>query len=146
MEAFDPDPNDKLVFSSLYGLDHLPDWINLTPDGLLSGTAPEDWVGDVWLPVTVTDSAGVTVEAPFRLFVNNVNDAPEFINVVNHQTKDPIGNNVINEQDTLQITITGSDPDFFIQMNRIFSITMQDGNPAPDFCIFHSTVRLICCR
>ena len=43
LEAFDPDPNDELVFSSLYGPDfaqgNVPDWINLTPDGLLSGTA-----------------------------------------------------------------------------------------------------------
>ena len=102
----------------------------------MSGTVPEDWVGDVWLPVTVTDSAGVTVEAPFRLFVTNVNDAPEFINVVNHQTRDPIGTNVINEQDTSN-NDNGSDPDFFSSDEQnIFSITMQDGNPAPDFLYF----------
>lgn len=62
----------SLVFTKLSG----PGWLNVAPNGALSGTP---WQGDVGINrfnVRVTDAAGASDDATLYITVNNVNQAP----------------------------------------------------------------------
>lgn len=56
-----------------------PDWINLSKDGMLSGTPANADVGEHMLAIEVADKAGVAVQREFKINVENINDAPVFI-------------------------------------------------------------------
>lgn len=56
-----------------------PDWVNLSKDGMLSGTPKNADVGEHMLAVEVVDTAGVIVQKEFKVSVENINDAPVFI-------------------------------------------------------------------
>lgn len=56
-----------------------PDWINISKDGMLSGTPANADVGEHILAIEVADKAGVIVQKEFKLNVENINDAPVFI-------------------------------------------------------------------
>ena len=61
-----------LVFTKLSG----PSWLNVAPNGALSGTPAKGDVGISRINVRVTDTAGATDDATLYITVNNVNQAP----------------------------------------------------------------------
>ncbi len=63
---------DSLAFTKIGG----PEWLGVTEEGFLSGTAGNDEVGDNQLVVQVKDSRGASDQAIFNIKVENVNDAP----------------------------------------------------------------------
>jgi len=65
---------DKLIFKGLF----LPEWVEVSADGVLSGIPANADVGTDELSVEVRDSAGATAVNIFNLKVENVNDAPVF--------------------------------------------------------------------
>ena len=70
--AEDIDVGDNLTFESA----NLPDWLQLSSDGLLTGT-PENYnVGEHNISVKVADNDGLTDQLTFNLVIQNTNDAP----------------------------------------------------------------------
>lgn len=67
---------DTLRFTGL----SLPGWLNLSPDGVLSGTPLNDDVGVHEVVVEISDSGKLTAQQSFVIEVKNVNDAPVFLN------------------------------------------------------------------
>ena len=53
-----------------------PDWMTISPSGLITGTPENEHVGDHTITVTATDSAGASETKSFIITVNNVNDVP----------------------------------------------------------------------
>ncbi|MCW1921048.1 cadherin domain-containing protein [Luteolibacter arcticus] len=70
--ASDPDADDSLVFSMVTG----PAWLEVAPDGTLSGTPTNGDTGENVLVVLVTDLEEASAEATVTLFVQNTNDPP----------------------------------------------------------------------
>ena len=66
---------DKLRFSAV----NLPDWLKLTPEGLLTGTPSNADVGVHELVVQAIDKGKLTAEQSYAIEVKNVNDSPSFI-------------------------------------------------------------------
>ena len=66
---------DKLRFSAV----NLPEWLKLTPEGLLTGTPSNADVGVHELVVQAIDEGKLTVEQSYAVEVKNVNDSPSFI-------------------------------------------------------------------
>ena len=66
---------DKLRFSAV----NLPDWLELSPEGLLTGTPSNDDVGVHELVVQAIDVGQLTSEQSYAIEVKNVNDAPKFV-------------------------------------------------------------------
>ena len=66
---------DELRFSAVT----LPEWLKLTPDGLLTGTPSNADVGVHELVVQATDKGKLSAEQSYAIEVKNVNDAPSFI-------------------------------------------------------------------
>ena len=66
---------DKLRFSAVT----LPEWLKLTPEGLLTGTPSNADVGVHELVVQATDKGKLSAEQSYTIEVKNVNDAPSFI-------------------------------------------------------------------
>ena len=66
---------DKLRFSAVT----LPEWLMLTPEGLLTGTPSNADVGVHELVVQATDEGKLSAEQSYAIEVKNVNDAPSFI-------------------------------------------------------------------
>ena len=66
---------DKLRFSAL----NLPEWLKLTPEGLLTGTPSNADVGVHELVVQAIDKGKLTAEQSYAIEVKNVNDSPSFI-------------------------------------------------------------------
>ena len=71
--ASDIDVDDSLTYS-LVG----SGWLNVAPDGTLSGTPANSDVGSNFFTVRVTDSGGLFAEAVLNIEVANINDAPTF--------------------------------------------------------------------
>lgn len=70
--ATDPDINDELTYTAVTS----PAWLTLDPTThVLSGTPKDGDVGDHDVLIEVTDGL-VTVDQPFTITVNNVNDVP----------------------------------------------------------------------
>ena len=67
---------DKLIFSAV----NLPEWLKLTPEGLLTGTPSNADVGVHELVVQAIDKGKLTAEQSYAIEVKNVNDSPSFIN------------------------------------------------------------------
>ncbi|MDA8717550.1 putative Ig domain-containing protein, partial [Alphaproteobacteria bacterium] len=74
LTASDIDVNDALTYQAI----NLPEWLSLSPTGLLSGTPTNEHVGTHSVSVEVRDSEGAADTRTFSLTVNNVNDAPVF--------------------------------------------------------------------
>ena len=53
-----------------------PDWITISPSGLITGTPENEHVGEHTVTVKVTDSAGASDTKTFIITVNAVNEAP----------------------------------------------------------------------
>ena len=70
--AGDPDAGDSIVFAKISG----PDWLNVAPDGSLSGTPSNSDTGANSFAIRVTDAAGSFAEATVTLLVANTNDPP----------------------------------------------------------------------
>ena len=66
---------DKLRFSAV----NLPEWLKLTPEGLLTGTPSNADVGVHELVVQAIDKGKLTAEQSYSVEVKNVNDSPSFI-------------------------------------------------------------------
>ena len=66
---------DKLSFSAV----NLPEWLKLTPEGLLTGTPSNADVGVHELVVQAIDKGKLTAEQSYAIEVKNVNDSPSFI-------------------------------------------------------------------
>ena len=66
---------DKLRFSAV----NLPEWLKLTPEGLLTGTPSNADVGVHELVVQAIDKGKLTAEQSYVIEVKNVNDSPSFI-------------------------------------------------------------------
>ena len=66
---------DKLIFSAV----NLPEWLKLTPEGLLTGTPSNADVGVHELVVQAIDKGKLTAEQSYAIEVKNVNDSPSFI-------------------------------------------------------------------
>ena len=66
---------DKLIFSAV----NLPDWLKLTPEGLLTGIPSNADVGVHELVVQAIDKGKLTAEQSYAIEVKNVNDSPSFI-------------------------------------------------------------------
>ena len=66
---------DKLIFSAVT----LPEWLKLTPEGLLTGTPSNADVGVHELVVQAVDKGKLTAEQSYAIEVKNVNDSPSFI-------------------------------------------------------------------
>ena len=66
---------DKLRFSAV----NLPEWLKLTPEGLLIGTPSNADVGVHELVVQAIDKGKLTAEQSYVVEVKNVNDSPSFI-------------------------------------------------------------------
>ena len=66
---------DKLIFSAVT----LPEWLKLTPEGLLTGTPSNADVGVHELVVQAIDKGKLTAEQSYAIEVKNVNDSPSFI-------------------------------------------------------------------
>ena len=66
---------DKLIFSAVT----LPEWLKLTPEGLLTGTPSNADVGVHELVVQAIDQGKMTAEQSYAVEVKNVNDSPSFI-------------------------------------------------------------------
>ena len=66
---------DKLSFSAV----NLPEWLKLTPEGLLTGTPSNADVGVHELVVQAIDKGKLTAEQSYSIEVKNVNDSPSFI-------------------------------------------------------------------
>ena len=77
LSASDPD-GDNLTFYIESMDDWLHDWLSITPDGLLTGTATENAVGTSNIHVGVSDGQGGTDVEHLELTITNLNDAPEF--------------------------------------------------------------------
>lgn len=74
-EDIDITHGDKLRFSAVT----LPEWLKLTPEGLLTGTPSNADVGIHDLVVQATDEGKLSDEQSYAIEVKNVNDAPSFI-------------------------------------------------------------------
>ena len=66
---------DELKFSAV----NLPEWLKLTPEGLLTGTPSNADVGVHELVVQAIDKGKLTAEQSYAIEVKNVNDSPSFI-------------------------------------------------------------------
>ena len=66
---------DELRFSAV----NLPEWLKLTPEGLLTGTPSNADVGVHELVVQAIDKGKLTAEQSYAIEVKNVNDSPSFI-------------------------------------------------------------------
>ena len=66
---------DKLRFVGL----SLPDWLDLSSAGLLTGTPSNEDVGMHEVVVEVSDSGKLTAQQSYVIEVKNINDAPVFI-------------------------------------------------------------------
>ena len=66
---------DKLIFSAV----NLPEWLKLTPEGLLTGTPSNADVGVHELVVQAIDKGKLTAEQSYTIEVKNVNDSPNFV-------------------------------------------------------------------
>ena len=75
VEDVDIPYGDKLTFSMV----ELPDWLELSRDGLLKGTPKNSDVGSDEIIVRVTDRSGQSDDAVFMITVVNTNDAPKFV-------------------------------------------------------------------
>jgi len=71
--ASDVDTSDSLTYSMIGS-----GWLQVAPDGSLSGTPRYNDVGSQAFTVRVTDTSGEFDEAVLYITVANVNDAPEF--------------------------------------------------------------------
>ena len=58
-----------------------PDWLRISKDGILGGTPANADVGDHIVVIVLSDKAGATVQKEFKLKVENINDAPVFIEI-----------------------------------------------------------------
>ena len=72
--VIDPDPGEVLTFSKDSG----PTWLNVAPNGDLTGTPANADTGVNSFSVRVTDSMGATAAATLEITVINVNDPPVF--------------------------------------------------------------------
>ncbi|KYG72216.1 hypothetical protein MB14_09250 [Roseivirga ehrenbergii] len=73
--------NDALIYSATYSASWLSfDAITRT----FSGIPNNDNVGEVTVTLTATDPSGAKANDVFKIIVNNVNDAPTAINLVNN--------------------------------------------------------------
>ncbi len=102
VSATDDGPPSALTFA----LGNQPTGATLTNNG--NGTATFNWTpnftqaGNYSVNVTVTDGGGLSNTQSFNITVNNVNRAPAL---------DAIGNQTVNEGQSLTFTATASDPD-----------------------------------
>ncbi len=78
----DSNPGDVLRFTAT----GLPNWLTLSPAGLLTGTPQNQNVGNRSFSIIATDSQGATATAPVMITVNNTNDAPVRISDIPPQT------------------------------------------------------------
>ena len=74
ISATDPDLNETLSYTKSSG----PDWVSVSPSGVISGTPGNADVGNQSLTIAVTDSFNATNSRSINLLVENVNDAPVF--------------------------------------------------------------------
>jgi len=103
--ATDPDPGDTLTYSKLSG----PAWLDMAPDGTLSGIPGSSDIGANGFSVQVSDDQGATDTATLSIWVNEFipsNDPPEF-------TEDPFSASDATEGSEYSESIAGSatDPD-----------------------------------
>ena len=70
--AKDQDANDQLTFAGL----NLPDWLEVSSSGLITGTPSVLDIGQHEVSVQVTDVAGAIDYQTFKIAVANTNDAP----------------------------------------------------------------------
>jgi len=73
--ASDPNVGDTLTFAKLSG----PDWLQVAPDGGLSGTPSNSDVGPNAFTIRVSDPSDLSDTATLAITVLNVNDAPRFL-------------------------------------------------------------------
>ncbi len=74
--AVDANAGDTLTYEKLDG----PSWLTIALDGSVSGTPVNRHVGINQFMIAVSDSDGKTDRALLQITVNNVNDAPVFLN------------------------------------------------------------------
>jgi len=67
LQVYDADPGDPLTFIS----SNLPDWVSLTPNGLLSGNAQGSHIGRHTFDLTVTDPTSLTDTITVHIDVSN---------------------------------------------------------------------------
>jgi hypothetical protein len=75
-EVEDIDPGDSHTW---YLFAEGVDWLAMSATGSLNGTPTEDDIGVFHLNITVMDSGGLSDSHEFDLTVENVNDAPRFV-------------------------------------------------------------------
>ena len=129
--ASDPD-GDNITFSA----DMLPPGANFDPETQVFSWTPSDGENGVYLgvKVTVTDDDPDEPLSATEAFSITVTDAP-----INHPpTLDPIGDQFVQEGETLMFTVTASDPD---GDNITFSADMlpSGANFDPDTQVFSWT-------
>ena len=110
LTASDLDVNDALTYQAI----NLPDWLSLSPNGLLSGTPTNEHVGTHSVSVQVRDSEGAADTRTFSLTVNNVNDAPVF---------DFAAPASIDEDAAFTLQLTAFDPD---AINGVGTLTYSE--------------------
>ncbi|HEY3322715.1 MAG TPA: putative Ig domain-containing protein [Planctomycetota bacterium] len=92
-------PNNTLTYSKTSG----PAWVNVSPTGLITGTAANAGDGDVIVRVTDGGTLGLLVERTFHVTVIDVNDTPTLL---------PIGPVVMVAQNApLVLSAIGADID-----------------------------------
>ena len=125
--ATDVDVDDYLTFTGT----SVPSWLSFNEStGLLFGTPTNDDVGNHDVILTVNDGM-VDVTQEFTITVANVNDAPEFLLILNQ---------VVDEGSELSLPVSASDIEgdditLFISMHDLSSLPsfIDNGNGTGEF-------------
>ena len=102
ISATDDGPATALIFSA----GSLPSGATLTPSGTFSWTPSftQGLTTPYPVTITVTDAGGLTASQSFNITVGNVNRPPTL-------SPSPVGNRTVNENQTLTIAFSATDPD-----------------------------------
>ena len=117
--ATDADTNDTLTYSKVPASG--PAWLNVAPNGALSGTPGNADVGLNSWTVQVSDGNGGTDTATLNITVNDVNDDPVF-------AFDPINKPNAFEETPYSASIAGSATD--VDAGDTLSYSLVPGGPA----------------
>jgi hypothetical protein len=127
----DPDVDDSLTLSATLDDGYpLPGWLTFNSNTqTFSGTPLNGDVGTKIIKVTATDNLGDQISDTFILAVNNVNDAPKVITLIEDQE--------IDEDSIFSLTLPSDTfQDVDAGDNLILSATLEDGTALPGWLTF----------
>ncbi|MBD2157301.1 putative Ig domain-containing protein [Leptolyngbya sp. FACHB-16] len=132
----DNDNNDFLVYGARLKSTFWPaNSLTIDPKtGQINGTLPNTAVGSQYMPVWATDRFGRTTNTWVILTVTNTNDAPI------------VANAIADQATTAEIPFLFAVPsntfrDIDSDDALVYSATLEDGTPLPDWLLFNPTTR-----